>query len=212
MSEEYGFKRCIEAVKDAVSIADVAAEYTELRLLGEGRYTGRCPAPDHEDRNPSFHVYADSEDPHFHCFSCLVHGDVIDLEEICGRHVETWTAMLALSERYGVELPQRSEKWLRAGGRKQRYRSAQLKVLGDVLKRRLFRTLVLPFIDLIVDDVDRERELERAWADWCLAEDWSHRASDFLYSDPDGAIEALAAVKVETDEILAEAVSEAGGR
>src|SRR5205085_7074221 len=49
-----------------------------LRRGGAGRYWALCPF--HQERTPSFCVDArDPDDPHFHCFSCSEHGDVIDL-------------------------------------------------------------------------------------------------------------------------------------
>ena len=36
----------------------------------------------------------------------------------------------------------------------------------DVLRRRLFRLLILPLIDSIEDEAEREAELERAWRDF----------------------------------------------
>src|ERR687893_2565011 len=101
----YGLRKAIEAIKNAVPIEQVAAEYGEFKLLGNGRLMGRCVAPDHEDRTPSLTVYIN--DKRFKCFGCGLGGDVIDLEEVAGRHLEPWTAIVALSTRYDVELPQR---------------------------------------------------------------------------------------------------------
>ena len=41
----------------------------------------RCPLPDHEDTNPSFHVY--KQDNRWYCFACGVGGSVIDLVMHC---------------------------------------------------------------------------------------------------------------------------------
>ena len=35
----------------------------------------RCPAPSHEDRNPSAHLFDGSDGGHLHCFSCGFHVD-----------------------------------------------------------------------------------------------------------------------------------------
>jgi hypothetical protein len=54
----YGFRKCCEAIREAVPIEDRARLYTELEPFG-GRawFTGRCPLPDHEDKTPSFYIY-----------------------------------------------------------------------------------------------------------------------------------------------------------
>src|SRR5215212_9293604 len=105
----YMFKKAIGAVKDAVPIERVAAEYGEFKLLGNGRLLGRCVAPDHPDRTPSLTIFTD--EGRFKCFGCGLHGDVVDLERVAGRHLEAWPAVIALSERYGVELPRRPDRW-----------------------------------------------------------------------------------------------------
>jgi DNA primase len=60
-------------------LEDVVAAYgIPLRRGGAGRYWALCPF--HQERTASFCVDArDPDDPHFHCFSCSEHGDVIDL-------------------------------------------------------------------------------------------------------------------------------------
>jgi DNA primase len=99
----YGLRKAIEVIKDVIPIEQVAAEYGEFKLLGNGRLLGRCVAQDHDDRTPSLTIYTNSQ--RFKCYGCGLSGDVIDLEEIAGQHLETWTAVVALSKRYGVELP-----------------------------------------------------------------------------------------------------------
>ncbi|MBF0158979.1 MAG: hypothetical protein HQL58_05595 [Magnetococcales bacterium] len=49
-----------------------------LKQSGEC-WQGHCPFPDHEDRNPSFTVYADGR---FNCFGCQRHGSIIDLQQL----------------------------------------------------------------------------------------------------------------------------------
>lgn len=195
-TSSYGLKRCIEVIKEAVPIERVAAEYTELRSVWEGRYEGRCPFPDHEDRTPSFHVYA--EERRFKCYGCQLFGDVLDIEELCGRHTETWTAVVALSMRYGVELAERSERWHEAQDRKAEYLDARNRVLGNVLKRRLYKSLILPCIDMIEDPVERERELERSWREWDRAEYWPGLAGRLLAGN-EHAVRAIATEKAKTD-------------
>jgi hypothetical protein len=66
----------IEAIKQAVSIYDIAASYTNLKGRGD-KYKGLCPI--HNERNPSFHI--DNRKGIFTCFSCGAKGDIFDLVE-----------------------------------------------------------------------------------------------------------------------------------
>ncbi len=67
----------IEAIKRANPIESVIAAYVNhLRWYG-GRLVGRCPF--HEDREPSFNVWPESQS--FYCFGCGVGGDVFTFLE-----------------------------------------------------------------------------------------------------------------------------------
>ncbi len=158
----YMFRRAIEAVKEAVPIEQVAAEYGEFKLLGAGRLLGRCVAPDHEDRTPSTTVY--TERRKFHCYGCGLHGDVIDLERVAGRHLEMWTAVIALAERYGVELPTRSERWHKWSSEKTRRHDAIRDVRASLYRRRLFRMFASD-LERIADPAEREAEARQIFAD-----------------------------------------------
>jgi hypothetical protein len=61
----------VERLKSAVSIATVIGDTVPLRRNGK-HLVGQCPF--HDERTPSFYVYAD----HYYCFGCGRHGDVID--------------------------------------------------------------------------------------------------------------------------------------
>ncbi len=154
----YMFRRAIEAVKEAVPIEQVAAEYGEFKLLGAGRLLGRCVAPDHEDRTPSMTVY--TERRKFHCYGCGLHGDVIDLERVAGRHVEAWTAVIELAERYGVELPERP---MRRHKRQRPVRDALEQVRINSVRRRLFRIFVRETLANIEDEDKRREEGRAIW-------------------------------------------------
>jgi DNA primase len=62
----------VERLKRSVAIEDLIARYVELYTSG-GNYRARCPF--HEDRNPSFVVYPQTQT--FYCFGCREHGDVL---------------------------------------------------------------------------------------------------------------------------------------
>lgn len=62
----------IERIKNEVSIVQIVARYTKLRVSGQ-YFVGICPF--HEDHIPSLVVYPRSRT--FHCYGCQKHGDVI---------------------------------------------------------------------------------------------------------------------------------------
>ena len=160
----YGFRKCCEAICEAVPIEEVARRYTGLEpLWGRAWFTGRCPLPNHEDKDPSFYIYPPGR---FYCYGCGGRGDVIDLEFHCGDYGELWEAMIALSLDYGVELPKRPESWYAKLERQAPIRAAIGHTRRKILLRRLFKWCVLPMLDAIEDEEERRQELGRAWADF----------------------------------------------
>jgi len=63
----------IERIKEAVPIADIAAQYVELRPSGKN-LIGLCPF--HSDRSPSLVIFPETRS--FHCFGCRAGGDVVN--------------------------------------------------------------------------------------------------------------------------------------
>jgi CHC2-type zinc finger protein len=159
------FGRGIEAIKERVPIEQVAQEYFEARLAGPNRLLARCPSPEHEDRTPSFTIFTDTQ--RFKCFGigCGIAGDVVDLEKICGGHSQLWEAMVALAIRYGVALPNRSEKWCRWQSEKHAIERLGEDIRTQVRWRRLFKVVVLnaPEIQSIEDPAVRREEIRLCW-------------------------------------------------
>ena len=54
----------------------------DLIVSANGSGKARCVSPDHQDEDPSMHLY----DDYVHCFACGFHGDVTDV----------WAAMRGL--------------------------------------------------------------------------------------------------------------------
>jgi hypothetical protein len=151
-------------VRDAAPIEEVARRYTKLEPFGgKAWFTGRCPLPDHEDKTPSFYIYPPGR---WWCYGCNRGGDVVDLEFHCGDYGELWEAMISLAVEYCVELPRRTERWHEAQERRVTYLDWAYEVIGEELSRRIFKVLVLPFIDAIIDPGKREEALSRAWERW----------------------------------------------
>jgi DNA primase len=62
----------VDRLKSSIAIENLIARYVELYTSGQN-YRARCPF--HEDRNPSFVVYPQTQS--FYCFGCREHGDVL---------------------------------------------------------------------------------------------------------------------------------------
>src|SRR5829696_9918654 len=145
----YGFRKCCEAIRDAVPLEVIAQRYTKLESLeGKAWFTARCPLPDHEDKAPSFYIYPPGR---YYCYGCGRSGDVVDLEFLCGDYRELWEAMVSLAVEYGVELPGRSDRWHEAQERRVTYLNLAYEVIGEELSRRVFKISVVAFIDDTID-------------------------------------------------------------
>ncbi|MDP9438179.1 MAG: CHC2 zinc finger domain-containing protein [Actinomycetota bacterium] len=152
-------RKGIEKIKAEVDILTVAQGYGEFKPVGSARWEGRCLAPDHEDKTPSMSVKVDTQ--RVHCFGCGFDGDVIDLVRLV-EGGETWEAMMSLSLRYGVELPQRPEGWFRRKERQRPIRDELDRHRALILRRRLYR-IVEPLVLAVEDDALREEVARDLW-------------------------------------------------
>ena len=159
------FRRQLAAVKEAVRIEAVAQDYGELKLAGSDRLLGRCVSPHHEDLTPSLTIF--TEHQRFKCFGlgCGAHGDVLDLVQLA-EGCELWEAMMILSTRYGIQLPERPPAWFRKQERQAPVRAAIEQTRKGVYRRRLFKYCILPALQHIKGDEEYNRELERTWRDF----------------------------------------------
>lgn len=182
----YGFRKAVEALKEAVPLEEYAGELTDLKSAGGDRLKGLCPLPDHQEKTPSFTVFGDG---HFYCFGCHRGGDLLDLfmavEEIPDD--QRGTALAELAQRRGVELPGRSDSWRAGTVRKEEIEDLAMRARGQVYKRRAFRILVWPEVERATRDLDpaaREREFERAYAEFGSPERWERYAAEVLDRAP----------------------------
>jgi DNA primase len=158
------YTRPIDAAKEAVPVLDLAE-----RLAGSGVRRGReiafrCPL--HDDHDPSLRV--DPEKGVWFCDPCLVGGDVIELARLAWGYDQrdAHVAAATLLMEFGHEIPQRPPAWDRKQQRQRHTRDAIEKTRNNIRRRRLFKYLVLPHIDTIEDEEERNQELERAWSDF----------------------------------------------
>ena len=62
-------------LRETVNLKEIVERYTKLIPAGRNEWTGRCPHPDHEDKNPSFRLYKHKDGSFsFWCFGCHNNG------------------------------------------------------------------------------------------------------------------------------------------
>ncbi len=162
------YTKPISAAKEAVHVRDLAERLCgpgQLRRVG-GTWAARCPLPEHEDRTPSFVVYPETES--FFCFGCLNRGDVVELARLAWGYDERDAGVVAgyLLMEFGHEVPKRPPAWYRKQDRQRHTREAIEETKKAIVRRRLFRHLILPLIDAIEDEGERREELRRAWTEF----------------------------------------------
>ena len=62
----------IDQILDRTDIVDLIGQRVKLKKSGR-TYSGCCPF--HQEKSPSFHVYADKQ--YYHCFGCQANGNAI---------------------------------------------------------------------------------------------------------------------------------------
>ena len=93
-----------EQIKNVFDIADIIGERIKLKPASRG-FVGLCPF--HEERTPSFHVYADTQS--YYCFGCHEAGNIFTFlmktENLSFRE-----ALEILADRAGINLPKHEKK------------------------------------------------------------------------------------------------------
>ena len=159
------YRGSIDKAKRLVPVPDLAEKLSGAPGVKRGReLVYICPL--HDDHNPSLRV--DPERGVWFCDPCLRGGDVVELYRLAQgydqRDAHTAAAMLLME--FGYEPPQRPPSWYRKRKRQRHTRTAIEETKKAMVRRRLFRHLILPLIDTIEDEEERNRELDRAWADF----------------------------------------------
>lgn len=162
------YTRPIDAAKEAVPVIDLAdreAGPGALRRVGS-EWVGRCLLPDHEDRSPSFTV--NPEKNVWFCHGCLRGGDVVELARLRWGYDQrdAHVAAADVLHEFGHDIPQRADSWHRKQERQRQTRAAIEETKKNIVRRRIFRHLILPLIDAIEDPDEHARELDRAWTDF----------------------------------------------
>jgi DNA primase len=98
-----------EVLRDRVGLDQIVS------ANGSGKV--RCVSPDHQDENPSMHLY----DHHAHCFACGFHGDVTDVWAAIRGLDRPLEAALDLAGEFDIELPEANHE-ARQKARERRYK------------------------------------------------------------------------------------------
>lgn len=177
----YTFKVLLEAVQKVVPVDEIARQSTELEPFGSSAkawFTGRCPLPDHADRDPSFYIYpADHPGGRWYCYGCSRGGDVLDLYMSMHSLEDFRAALIGLAGECGVleTMPGRPQGWHVWSGEKFRRREKLRDALARSYQRRYFRMFASDFAT-IEDPTERRRECAAFWRDlWplaCIAAEW----------------------------------------
>ncbi len=156
----------IDAAKQAVSVMDLAERLADKLRRSGNTFTTNCLLPDHEDKTPSFVIYANSNS--WYCHGCLHGGDVVDLARLAWGYDECDVGVAAayLLMEFGFDVPSRPASWHRKQKRQRPTRDAVEETKKNIVRRRLFKYLILPEINAIEDEGEREEELRRSWADF----------------------------------------------
>jgi hypothetical protein len=162
------YTRPIDAAKEAVQAIDLANRLCGpggLRRVGK-EWVGRCPLPDHEDRSPSFTVNADKNV--WFCHGCLRGGDVVELARLAWRYDEREAHVAAayLLIEFGHEVPQRPPAWFRKQERQKPINDVIEETIKGNFRRRTFKYIILPCLQLGDSPTERKDEIAAAWKDF----------------------------------------------
>lgn len=92
------FGDAIRAIKERLSLVDIASRYMELRSMG-GRFVAPCPF--HQETKPSFSISPDKG--LYYCFGCQASGDIIDFyAQMNG--LDFRESVLELAREAGIEI------------------------------------------------------------------------------------------------------------
>ncbi len=91
----------LDELKRRNSIVDVINTYVPLKRAGN-LYKACCPF--HNEKTPSFCVYANQGDEHFYCYGCGAGGDVVSFV-MKAENVDYVTAIENLAKRAGMTMP-----------------------------------------------------------------------------------------------------------
>jgi hypothetical protein len=159
------YTRPIDAAKEAVSVPELAEKLSGGPGVKRGRELAYiCPL--HDDHEPSLRV--DPEQDVWYCDPCLMGGDVVELARLAWGYdePEAHVAAVNLLHEFGHEIPQRSPAWFRKQERQKPINDAIEETIKRNFRRRAFKYIVLPCLQLGQSPAEREAEIAGAWKDF----------------------------------------------
>ncbi len=156
----------IEEAKAKVPTIDLADRLCgpgKMRRIG-AKWTAHCPLPDHDERTPSFTVYADNGRGWF-CYGCGRGGDVVNLAALAWGIERADAAAAEVLLSYGHEIPPRPAAWFARQERQRPMREKIADVRVEVLMRRLFRWVFEPMLAAIEDEEERVLMGDYVWSE-----------------------------------------------
>ena len=159
------YTKPIDEAKRLVTVPELAEKLSGAPGVRRGQELAFvCPL--HDDHDPSLRV--EPGKGVWFCDPCLRGGDVVELYRLAHGFDQREAHLAAgyLLMEFGHEVPPRPPAWHRKQERQRHTRAAIEETKMNVVRRRLFRHLILPLIDSIEDEEEHNRELDRAWADF----------------------------------------------
>jgi DNA primase len=154
----------LDEAKRLVPILDLAEN-----LAGPGVRRGReiafrCPL--HDDHDPSLRV--DSDKGVWFCDPCLLGGDVVELARLAWGYDQrdAHVAAANLLHEFGYEMPRRSPAWFRKQERQKPINDAIEETIKRNFRRRAFKYIVLPCLQLADTPAEDKAEIVAAWEDF----------------------------------------------
>ena len=153
-----------DIIRSQVSIAEVAAKYTQLQSVG-GKMKGLSPFK--SEKTPSFFV--DIEKNLFYCFSTGQGGDVFTLIEIM-EGVDFLGALTYLANEYGIDITSKNSGF-------EKKKKAILSVCQDALT--FFQAEIPPSIQTYLTQRHLTQEIQEKWGIGYAAAQWT-ALTDYL--------------------------------
>jgi hypothetical protein len=158
------YTKPITKAKELVSTLDLARLLCGDRMSETGgKWQACCPLPDHDDKTPSFFVFADGK---WRCFGCSRHGDVVDLYMILNDYPEdeAHIAAATLLMEFGHQPPKRPPSWFGKQERQRRARESIDRERIEHIRMLVFRLIWVPWLRGLPEAVRDEAKVS-AWED-----------------------------------------------
>lgn len=154
----------VEKIKSRLDIADIVADYVELRPAGVNM---KAPCPFHGEKTPSFMVHREKQI--FHCFGCSEGGDMFTFVQKI-ENVEFPEALRILAEKAGVTLAKRDPK---AENEKTRVKDI-LSLAASFYEKQLWADVGKPARDYLMNKRGLSEETIKAFRIGFVPTGWDH--------------------------------------